>query len=173
VGGREGRSAPVTLQSYYATRTREVRTVYGSHEVDAVGVYSGELDRSYLLPISLVEGQRAIQLRLAPPQNGQRPALHWAADYELPGAIAQLGERLHGMQEVAGSSPASSTRDGAAPTVIGAHELRNRLGWYFERAAGGEDIRVTRRGRPFIRLSPERAGTASSGANAVTPGPPP
>jgi hypothetical protein len=30
-----------------------------------------------------------------------------AADYRL-GAIAQLGERLHGMQEVAGSSPASS-----------------------------------------------------------------
>ena len=25
------------------------------------------------------------------------------------GAIAQLGERLHGMQEVAGSSPAGST----------------------------------------------------------------
>jgi hypothetical protein len=31
-----------------------------------------------------------------------------AADHAL-GAIAQLGERLHGMQEVAGSSPASST----------------------------------------------------------------
>ena len=27
----------------------------------------------------------------------------------LKGAIAQLGERLHGMQEVAGSIPASST----------------------------------------------------------------
>jgi hypothetical protein len=26
------------------------------------------------------------------------------------GAIAQLGERLHGMQEVAGSIPASSTK---------------------------------------------------------------
>jgi hypothetical protein len=32
-----------------------------------------------------------------------------AAPFSL-GAIAQLGERLHGMQEVAGSSPASSTR---------------------------------------------------------------
>jgi hypothetical protein len=35
----------------------------------------------------------------------------WAALYDVlaPGAIAQLGERLHGMQEVVGSSPTSST----------------------------------------------------------------
>ena len=36
-----------------------------------------------------------------------------AADYHgfstAPGAIAQLGERLHGMQEVGGSSPPGST----------------------------------------------------------------
>src|ERR1700730_15394719 len=31
------------------------------------------------------------------------------ADYHLRGAIAQLGERLHGMQEVGGSSPPGST----------------------------------------------------------------
>ena len=30
--------------------------------------------------------------------------------FSAPGAIAQLGERLHGMQEVVGSSPTSSTR---------------------------------------------------------------
>lgn len=30
---------------------------------------------------------------------------------EIVGAIAQLGERLHGMQEVAGSIPASSNFD--------------------------------------------------------------
>ncbi len=40
--------------------------------------------------------------------------MNMADDYDLAkmvrdlGAIAQLGERLHGMQEVAGSSPASS-----------------------------------------------------------------
>ncbi len=27
----------------------------------------------------------------------------------LPGGLAQLGERLHGMQEVSGSTPLSST----------------------------------------------------------------
>ena len=29
---------------------------------------------------------------------------------QIPGGLAQLGERLHGMQEVIGSSPLSSTR---------------------------------------------------------------
>ncbi len=33
------------------------------------------------------------------------------------GAIAQLGERLHGMQEVAGSIPASSTRFVKGPVL--------------------------------------------------------
>jgi prevent-host-death family protein len=41
--------------------------------------------------------------------------------------------------------------------VVGAHEFRNRFGWYLERAAAGEDIRVTRRGRPCIRLAREAA----------------
>jgi len=37
--------------------------------------------------------------------------------------------------------------------VVGAHEFRNRFGWYMERAAVGEEILVTRRGRPQLRLS--------------------
>ncbi len=40
-----------------------------------------------------------------------------ASDYELPGAIAQLGERLAGSQKVAGSSPASSTPPKAAREI--------------------------------------------------------
>jgi len=49
--------------------------------------------------------------------------------------------------------------------VVGAHELRNRFGWYLERVAAGEDIRVTRRGRPYVRLMPEEANLA----HAATP----
>ena len=49
------------------------------------------------------------------------------------------------MQEVAGSSPAGSTS-------VGAHEFRNHFGWYMERAAAGEEIAVTRRGKPYVRL---------------------
>jgi prevent-host-death family protein len=37
---------------------------------------------------------------------------------------------------------------------VGAHEFRNRFGWYMERAAAGEQICVSRRGRPCVRLIP-------------------
>jgi hypothetical protein len=85
--------------------------VYGSYaakEIDAVAVYCGGLDRCYLLPIALVAGRTGIHLRLSPPRNGQRACINEEADFRLPGAIAQLGERLRGTQEAAGSSPASS-----------------------------------------------------------------
>jgi hypothetical protein len=72
----------------------------------------------YFLPPKLFSGRTMVQLRLAPARNNQRIGIHWAEAYEFRatlgqhnafGAIAQLGERLHGMQEVAGSSPAGST----------------------------------------------------------------
>ena len=147
----------VSLQSSYLTRTREVRTAYGADEIDAVVAYCATLERCYLLPIELVDDRRSIHLRLGPPRNGQRAALHWAADYELPGAIAQLGERSAGSRKVVGSSPTSSTQDDARWTVVGAHEFRNRFGWYLERATAGEEIHVTRRGRPCVRLTSEAA----------------
>jgi PD-(D/E)XK endonuclease len=94
-----------------------VRRPYTSDEVDLVAAYCFELDRSYLLPPELFSGRTAIQLRLSPAKNNQRSRINWAKDFEfaatLPayraGAIAQLGERVHGMHEVAGSSPAGST----------------------------------------------------------------
>jgi hypothetical protein len=53
-------------------------------------------------------GQGFVHLRLRPARNGQHAGLRWADEYPL-GAIAQLGERVTGSHEVAGSSPASST----------------------------------------------------------------
>jgi prevent-host-death family protein len=50
------------------------------------------------------------------------------------------------------SRPASSTPSG--PTEVGAHEYRNHFGWYMERAAAGESFLITRRGKPYARLSP-------------------
>jgi prevent-host-death family protein len=120
-------------------------------------MYCSPLDRCYLLPIELVQVMRTIHLRFGSPPNGQCAALHWAADYELSGAVAQLGERRAGSAKAGGSSPPSSTHNGEAPTVVGAHELRNRFGWSLERAAAGEDIRVTRRGRPWVRLTAQEA----------------
>jgi len=37
---------------------------------------------------------------------------------------------------------------------VGAHEYRERFGWYMERAAGGERFLITRRGKPYARLVP-------------------
>ena len=83
-------------------------------EIDAVGIYCPELERCYLLPIAEFEGQGSAHLRLARSRNNQEQGVRMAAQYEL-GAIAQLGERLHGMQEAAGSSPASSTAKAVLP----------------------------------------------------------
>jgi prevent-host-death family protein len=35
---------------------------------------------------------------------------------------------------------------------VGAHEFRNRFGYYLERAAAGDEIAVTRHGQPYARL---------------------
>jgi PD-(D/E)XK endonuclease len=93
-----------------------IRRPYSRNEVDVVAGYAAELDRCYVLPPAVFEGHPAIQLRLAPARNNQLAGIRWARDFELDrldfsglGAIAQLGERLHGMQEVGGSSPPGST----------------------------------------------------------------
>ena len=86
-----------------------VYRTYSAEEIDAVAVYCEELNTSYWLPIEEVAGKRAMYLRIDPAANNQRSAINYSEQYLLPGAIAQLGERLAGSQKVAGSSPASST----------------------------------------------------------------
>ena len=86
-----------------------VRTTYGSDEIDAIAVYCGDTDECYWLPISEVAGRSVVHLRLTPTANNQVLAIKYASEYTLHGAIAQLGERRHGMAEVVGSSPTSST----------------------------------------------------------------
>jgi len=50
----------------------------------------------------------------------------------------------------------SSTPPGPPPrpNVVGAHDFRNRFGWYMGRATAGEEFLVTRRGKPYVRLIP-------------------
>jgi PD-(D/E)XK nuclease superfamily protein len=106
------RRADVVVVRCYTSRrgpSGEIRTSYSERDIDLLAAYCLELDRCYVLPAAMVADRRTFHLRLGVPRNGQRIAILWAAQFEL-GAIAQLGERLHGMQEVAGSSPASSTR---------------------------------------------------------------
>jgi hypothetical protein len=106
------------VRCYSCRRAREGMRVrrYTTDEIDAVAAYSSDLDRCYFLPMEVVGRKRNVQLRLAPARNNQRDRVNWADDFEFAatlgtrqGAIAQLGERLDGIQKVAGSSPAGST----------------------------------------------------------------
>jgi hypothetical protein len=107
----------ITVRTCSSRRAREGirKRAYTPEEIDAYAAHCSALGRSYYLPIEVFPNQREIRLRLASARNKQRLGIHWAKDFEFAatlsryGAIAQLGERLHGMQEVAGSSPAGST----------------------------------------------------------------
>ena len=127
-----------------------IRGTYTEAEVDLFGVYCGELDRCFLLPVSVAADKYAVQLRLVPPLNGQRACINLAEDFEFEGAIAQLGERRRGTAEVAGSSPASSIN---SPLQVGCEDFRDHLGYWMEEAAKGEHLLVTRRGKPLVRVS--------------------
>jgi prevent-host-death family protein len=142
------------LVGFRQTAKGAVRSTYSADEIDAVALYCDELKRVYLVPIKVVDGQSAIQLRLSPPKNAQRAAINWAERYSLSGAVAQLGERCHGMAEVRGSSPLSSIAQPDAESTVGAHRFRNHFGYWMERAAAGDEILITRRGRRFARLGP-------------------
>jgi PD-(D/E)XK endonuclease len=85
-----------------------VRSSYTSPEIGAIAVYCMDLNTCYFLPIEEIDGSSTVHLRLTPAANNQRVAVRYAAHFEFRGAIAQLGERLTGSQEVGGSNPPSS-----------------------------------------------------------------
>jgi hypothetical protein len=107
----------IIVRCYRSRRNRDglVNRSYTAAEIDAFAAYCAEVDRCYFLPFERFPYRRNIQLRLGPTRNNQRIGINWARDFEFAaklgsaGAVAQLGERLHGMQEAAGSSPAGST----------------------------------------------------------------
>jgi prevent-host-death family protein len=146
----------VSLQSCSLTPTGYVRTPYAPDEIDLVAVYCGELGRCYLLPSAVACGRTSVYLRLVPPKNGQRACINLASDFEFDGAVAQLEEHRHGMARVRGSSPLSSTSSPDPPQVVrtGSNQFRNHFGHYMERAAAGDEIHISRHGRPFARLMP-------------------
>ena len=146
-----------------------VRSTYSVDEVDAIAVYCDELEENFLVPIEVAEGRSAIRLRLAAPKNSQRACINLASEYRL-GAIAQLGERPAGSREVVGSSPTSSISSPLHPILIGANELRDRLGYWAQRASQGDQILITRHGRPLARLGPPDPQLATTdSARAAAP----
>jgi PD-(D/E)XK endonuclease len=103
-----GGAIVVRLATSRYTPSGYVRTKYTADEIDLLGVYCADLDRCYLLHIYDFAGRSGVHLRVKPPRNSQRASINLAEDFEFPGAIAQLGERLAGSQKVVGSSPTSS-----------------------------------------------------------------
>jgi prevent-host-death family protein len=65
------------------------------------------------------------------------------------------------------------------PTVVGSNRFRDQLGYWMDRVAAGEEVILTRHGKPRIRLSPAQGCTDSDGrpetAAEISPGrrPPP
>ena len=140
-----------------------VRRRYSAAEIDFFAIHCHELDENFLVPIELLDGCTSISLRLAPAKNSQRAALHFAADHTLAGAVAQLEVAPRWQRGGRGFEShqlhSADTGDVRPVEDVGAHVFRNRFGWYMERAAAGEEIRVSKRGRPYVRLLPAKPAT--------------
>ncbi len=144
----------VRTSGSYCTPNGHVYTCYREDEIDLLAAYCEALDRCFLLPSSFVAGKRQLCLRLTDPRNHQRACINLADDFDFPGAVAQLGERRRGTPEATGSSPVSSTPSiSPAAFDVGAHEFRERFGYYIERAAAGDEVLVRRHGRPLVRVA--------------------
>jgi prevent-host-death family protein len=52
-------------------------------------------------------------------------------------------------------------------TEIGAFEAKNKLSWLLDRVEQGEEIIITRHGRPVARMVPTNAGVDRSEAQAA------
>jgi hypothetical protein len=128
---------------------------YSEDEIDLFAVYCGELDRCFLLPISMCANRRAIHLRLVPPRNNQRACINLADEFAFEGAVAQLGERRAGSAKVRGSIPLSSTSSSSSeptPITVGSNPFRDHLGYWMDVVADGQEVVVTRHGKPRLRL---------------------
>ena len=153
----------VQLRTSRHTPHGYVTTTYGEHEIDLIGVYCGDLERCFLLPLAPFLGLTQLHMRLAPARSGQRACITLAEDFDFEGAVAQLGRApaWH-----AGGQGFKSPQLHSPPdlTVVGSNPFRDALGYWMDRAAAGEEIVVTRRGKPHVRLSPATALLGGSSA---------
>jgi PD-(D/E)XK endonuclease len=148
---REASVIAVGVESNRCTSNGYVRTRYERGEVELLGVYCAAVDRCYLLPQSLFVGKRAVQLRLEPAKNGQRSCINLAEDYEFDGAVAQLARAPE--WHSGGRGFESPQLHSEPPMTIGSDEFRNRLGYYLDLAAEGQELFITRWGKRYLRMS--------------------
>jgi hypothetical protein len=148
---REGDVISVQISGSRLTPAGYVRTSYDEHEVDLVAVYCDALNRCYLLPKSLFVGKHVVHLRLRAPRNGQRSCINLAERFEFEGAVAQLVRASAWHAE--GQGFESPQLHSEPPRSIGSNEFRNKLGYYLDLAAEGQELIITRWGRRFLRVT--------------------
>lgn len=130
------------------------RSVYTADEIDAVAGYCPQLARCFLVPMVDIAGRKVIQLRVSPARNNQVGAVNIASAYEL-GAVAQLG-RAPAWHAGGRGFESHQLHFSESPTghQVGAHDFREKFGYWMDRAAAGDEILITRRGRRYARLGP-------------------
>jgi antitoxin (DNA-binding transcriptional repressor) of toxin-antitoxin stability system len=146
-----------------------VRSTYTEAEIDVFGVYCGDLDRCFLLPSSRCAGVKTIRLRLTPARNGQQACTTLADDFNFAGAVAQLARAPDWQSGGRGfkSPQLHSNPTAETPSVtVGSDVFRDRLGYWMERVGRGDEILVTYRGRPRLRVTPADAGRPEGNARA-------
>jgi hypothetical protein len=80
----------IRLETCRYTPNGYVRTHYSTAEIDAIGAFSPELGRCYLLPMSAIKGRRSLHLRLQPTGNKQAERINWAREHELEPVLERL-----------------------------------------------------------------------------------
>ena len=114
------RKGEVVIIRCYSSRRRGSgfhKRAYSREDVDFIAAYCADLDCCYLLAMDVFDRRSHVQLRLASTLNNQKLGINWAEGFDFEatirayqnGAVAQLGERRHGMAEATGSSPVGST----------------------------------------------------------------
>jgi antitoxin (DNA-binding transcriptional repressor) of toxin-antitoxin stability system len=151
-----------------------VRSTYAEHEVDLFAVYCGDLDRCFLLPAQPLANRTLVYLRLAPTRNGQRACINLADDFTFDGAVAQLARATRWQRVGQGfESPQlhSALVPPDVPTSVPAEVFRSGLGRWLDRVSAGEDVLVTRRGKPVMRLTAPDPATVPRSGNQALPAP--
>jgi prevent-host-death family protein len=157
----------VRVSSSYHSPTRGyVKSTYDESQIDAIAVYCGDLDRCYLLPVSMVVGRQLLHLRTSAPRNNQRAAINYAAQYEF-GAVAQgKSDALAARRSRVRIPPAPLLTDVSSLSfpdgddladlkdAVGMDEFYAKLAHYVRRAEAGGQVLVTRWGKPVAQLGP-------------------
>lgn len=160
----------VALRTSRCTTRGQVYGTYSEGEVDLFAVYCGELDRCFLLPGRPLANKTTLYLRLTAARNRQRACINLADDFTFGGAVAQLARASRWQREGQGfESPQLHSDAQDAAVTVGADSCRESFGYWLDRVAAGEDVIVTRRAKPMIRLSTVASGSAPPSGKTAGP----